>query len=396
MRWTDEDKQQIAKLVTAGLTDAEVAERIGKTYSAVKHYRQRHLTNVKIEDSKEVITEADGTQTATVLMRLKHEPDKSPRTMLKLTGYNPDEFDLISSQYKVYEQHSTEDGTVPQYSITVKVRPKADISVSELTNIINNEVKQKRLERTRSTLKRMLVVPLYDLHFGINSYDKMKPYLEEIQTIIQTRSLQKIVIEVGGDLLHSDYLGTTKTVKGTQLDHTDNRQAWEDASHFVKDVVELSIENSDVTELRAIGGNHDFDMQWAFVEMIKTRYPQLSVFNPATYRQVFTYGRVAIMMAHGDTAKTKLSQLFANEYPTEWSRSAWRETHWGHFHTETVKDDGGTIQRQFGTPKPSDGYEIKNGYTMNQHVLKALEYDENGLVAEYTLKGVQNNASNAV
>lgn len=388
MKWTNNEKHQIAQLVTMGLTDLKIAERMGKTKAAVKHYRQRHLANAKIEDSKEIITEANGTQTATVLMRLKHEPDKSPRTMMILTGYDPDKFELISSQYKVYEQHSTEDGTVPQYSITVKVRPKADISVLELTNIINHEVKQKCLERTSATLKHMLVVPLYDLHFGINNYDNMKPYLEKIQTIIQAHSLQKIVIELGGDLLHSDYLRTTKTVKGTQLDHIDSIQAWKDAANFVKDIIESAIGNSEITELRAIGGNHDFDMQWAFVEMIKARYPQLLVVNPGTYRQVFTYGHVSIMMAHGDTAKAKLSQLFANEYPTEWSKSVWRETHWGHFHTETVKDDGGTIQRQFGTPKPADGYEIKNGYTMNQHILKVLEYDENGLLAEYTLKGL--------
>ncbi|WP_460036336.1 helix-turn-helix transcriptional regulator [Lactiplantibacillus plantarum] len=387
MKWTDNEKHQIAQLVTMGLSDSEIAERMGKTHAAVKHYRQRHITDIKIEDSKEVTTEADGTQTATILMRLKHEPDKSPRTMLALTGYDPDKFDLISSQYKVYEQHSTEDGTVPQYSITVKVHPKDDISVSELTSVINHGVKQKYLKRTPATLKRMLVVPLYDLHFGINSYDNMKPFLEKIQAIIYSHSLQKIVIELGGDLLHSDYLGTTKTVKGTQLDHIDSIQAWKDAAHFVKSIIESAIKNSDVAELRAIGGNHDFDMQWAFVEMIRARYPQLSVFNPGTYRQVFTYGQVAIMMAHGDTAKAKLSQLFANEYPAEWSSSVWRETHWGHFHTEVVKDDGGAIQRQFGTPKPADGYEIKNGYTMNQHVLKALEYDENGLLAEYTLKG---------
>ncbi|KZT93113.1 Phage protein [Lactiplantibacillus plantarum] len=387
MKWTDNEKHQIAQLVTMGLSDSEIAERMGKTRAAVKHYRQRHVTDIKIEDSKEVTTEANGVQTATILMRLKHEPDKSPRTMLALTGYDPDKFDLISSQYKVYEQHSTEDGTVPQYSITVKVRPKDDISVSELTSVINNGVKQKYLKRTPAVLKRMLVVPLYDLHFGINSYDNMKPFLEKIQAIIYSHSLQKIVIELGGDLLHSDYLRTTKTVKGTQLDHVDSRQAWEDAANFVKNIIEPAIKNSDVAELRAIGGNHDFDMQWAFVEMIRARYPQLSVFNPGSYRQVFTYGHVSIMMAHGDTAKAKLSQLFANEYPAEWSSSVWRETHWGHFHTETVKDDGGTIQRQFGTPKPADGYEIKNGYTMNQHVLEVLEYDVNGLSAEYTLKG---------
>lgn len=387
MKWTDKDKHQIAQLVTMGLSDSQIAERMGKTHAAVKHYRQRHITDIKIEDSKEVTTEANGTQTATILMRLKHEPDKSPRTMLALTGYDPDKFDLISSQYKVYEQHSTEDGTVPQYSITVKVKPKYDISVSELSGIINRDVKQKRLERTSGTLKHMLVVPLYDLHFGINNYDNMMSYLEKVQAIIYSHSLQKIVIELGGDLLHSDYLKTTKTVNGTQLDHVDSRQAWEDAASFVKNIIEPAIENSDVTELRAIGGNHDFDMQWAFVEMIKARYPQLLVFNPGSYRQVFTYGQVAIMMAHGDTAKAKLSQLFANEYPIEWSNSVWRETHWGHFHTETVKDDGGTIQRQFGTPKPADGYEVKNGYTMNQHVLKVMEYDENSLLAEYTLRG---------
>lgn len=387
MKWTEEEKHQIAQLVTMGLSDSKIADRMNKTHSSIKHYRQRHITDVKIEDSKEVTTEANGTQTATVLMRLKHEPDKSPRTMLALTGYDPDKFDLISSQYKVYEQHSTEDGTVPQYSITVKVRPKIDISVSELTGIINRDVKQKRLERTSGTLKHMLVIPMFDLHFGINSYDNMVPYLDEIRTIINDHPFEKIVIEAGGDTLHSDFLKTTQTVKGTQLDHVDMISAWQDAAHFIKDVVEASIENSETTELRSIGGNHDFDLQWAFIEMIKAKYPQLAVFNPSTYRQAFTYGQVAIMMAHGDTAKAKLSQLFANEYPVEWSNSVWREVHWGHFHTEIVKDDGGAIQRQFGTPKPADGYEVKNGYTMGQKTLKILEYDTNGLLAEYTLKG---------
>lgn len=392
MKWTDEDVHQITQLVTLGFNDAEIAEQMGRSHAAVKHYRQRHITFASQSPqvkTKTVSTEEDGTQTSTVLMRLKHEPDKSPRTMLELTGYDPDKFDLISSQYKVYEQHSTEDGTQPQYSITVKVKPKSNISVLELSGIINSSINQIRLERTSGTSKRMLVIPLYDLHFGINSYDKMMPYLDEIITIINNHPFEKIVIEVGGDLLHSDFLATTKTVKGTQLDHVDSKKAWFEATEFVKNVVESSIKNSENTELRAIGGNHDFDIQWCFIEMIKARYPQLTVFNPGTYRQAFTYGKVGIMLAHGDCAKAKLSQLFANEYQEAWSSSNWREVHTGHFHTEVVKDDGGSIQRQFGTPKPSDGYEIKNGYTMGQKTLKVLEYDTNGLLAEYTIKGLQ-------
>jgi len=121
--------------------------------------------------------------------------------------------------------------------------------------------------------------------------------------------------------------------------------------------------------------------------MIKAKYPQLSVFNPGSYRQVFMYGKVAIMMAHGDTARNKLSQLFASEYPEAWYRSVWRETHMGHLHSEVVKDENGAIHREFGTPKPNDSYEQKNGFTMNSKTMKALEYDEDGLLAEYTIKG---------
>lgn len=389
MKWTENDKHQIEKLVAIGLSDSKIAERLGRTRAAVKHYRQRHLANTKAEDFKEVTTEANGTQTATILMRLKHEPDKSPRTMLALTGYDPDKFDLISSQYKVYEQHSTEDGTVPQYSITVKVKPKDDISVSELSGIINSSVKQKCLDRTSGTLKHVLVVPMFDLHFGINNFKNMQPYLDEILTIINSHPFEKIVIEIGGDILHSDFLKKTQTVRGTQLDHVDTIKAWQDAAEFVKGIIEPAIKNSKSTELYAIGGNHDFSMQWAFIEMVKARYPQLSVFNPGSYRQVFTYGKVAILLAHGDTARNKLSQLFASEYPEAWYRSVWRETHMGHLHSEVVKDENGAIHREFGTPKPNDGYEIKNGFTMNSKTLKVLEYDEQGLLAEYTLKGLK-------
>jgi len=387
MKWTDNEKHQIVQLVTLGLSDSKIAQKMGKTKASVKHYRQRHITDIKIEDSKEVTTEANGTQTATILMRLKHEPDKSPRTMLALTGYDPDKFDLISSQYKVYEQHSTEDGTVPQYSITVKVKPKNDISISELSGIINHSVKQTRLKQTSGTLKHVLVVPMFDLHFGINNFKNMQPYLDEILTIINSHPFEKIVIEIGGDILHSDFLKKTQTVRGTQLDHVDTIKAWKDAAEFVKGIIEPAIKNSKSTELYAIGGNHDFSMQWAFIEMIKAKYPQLDVFNPGSYRQVFTYGKVGILLAHGDTAKARLSQLFASEFPKEWASSIWREEHTGHFHTEVVKDESGAIHREFGTPKPNDGYEIKNGFTMNSKTMKALEYDENGLLAEYTLRG---------
>ena len=47
MKWTESEKHQIAKLVTLGLSDSKIADRMGKTHAAVKHYRQRHIADIR-------------------------------------------------------------------------------------------------------------------------------------------------------------------------------------------------------------------------------------------------------------------------------------------------------------------------------------------------------------
>lgn len=392
MSWTKQEVQQMLEYERQGMSHQQVADAMGKTRESVrkKYGRVKPLDEVEREvlaDSKTVSMNQDGTQQATVLMRLKHEPNKDARTMLELTGYDPDKFELISSQYKVYEQHSTTDGTIPQYSITVKVAPKSAVSVEELAGIINQTVVETSLERTTGTSTgRLLVIPLYDLHFGVQTYDGFNTYLRQIIEQIGSQRYERIVIEIGGDLLHSDYVKSTRTVSGTQLDHADMITAWRDAAAVISNIITMAAGSSNSVELYAVGGNHDFDMQWAFVEMIRARFAtSLAVNNGGDYRTTYQFHNVGIMMAHGDTAKRKLSALFAAEFPAVWSSSLWREIHYGHFHTEITNDDNGAIVRQFGTPKPSDGYEIKNGYTMGQKTLKLLEYSHDGLRAEYTL-----------
>lgn len=390
MTWKNEDIEGLIQLEREGLNWDEIAEALGKTRDSVR----KKFYRLSAEDepdtvSKSVKFDSDGTETTTALMRLKHEPDKSPETMLKLTGYDPDKFDLISSQYKVYEQHSTTDGTVPQYSITVKASPKSSVGVVELAGIINRTVTKTRLKHTsRASGDKMLVIPLYDLHFGIMTLGTFQPYLDGIVDRLNVGNYERVVIELGGDLLHSDYMKSTRTVSGTQLDHADMVRAWKDAAFVVSNIITAASQVSINVSLYAVGGNHDFDMQWAFVEMLNAKFGNdVSFYNRNNYRDAYSFGRVGIMMAHGDSAKRKLSALFAAEQPEIWSSSVWREVHYGHFHTQVTTDDNGAIVRQFGTPKPTDGYEDKNGYTMGAKALKLLEYTTEGLCAEYTLLG---------
>ncbi|MGK1620278.1 hypothetical protein ACR902_26785, partial [Klebsiella pneumoniae] len=257
MTWKNEDIEGLIQLEREGLNWDEIAEALGKTRDSVRKKFYRLSAEDEPETvSKSVKFDSDGTETTTALMRLKHEPDKSPETMLKLTGYDPDKFDLISSQYKVYEQHSTADGTVPQYSITVKASPKSSVVVAELAGIINRTVTKTRLKRTSGASgDKMLVIPLYDLHFGIMTLGTFQPYLDGIVDRLNVGNYERVVIELGGDLLHSDYMKSTRTVSGTQLDHADMVRAWKDAAFVVSNIITAASQVSINVSLYAVGGN---------------------------------------------------------------------------------------------------------------------------------------------
>ncbi|MGV7959436.1 hypothetical protein PJP14_29480, partial [Mycobacterium kansasii] len=64
-----------------------------------------------------------------------------------------------------------------------------------------------------------------------------QPYLDGIVDRLNVGNYERVVIELGGDLLHSDYMKSTRTVSGTQLDHADMVRAWKDAAFVVSNII---------------------------------------------------------------------------------------------------------------------------------------------------------------
>lgn len=62
----------------------------------------------------------------------------------------------------------------------------------------------------------------------------------------------EIVIEQLGDLFHSDQIHVTQTVRGTQLDHANMRQAFHDAVKLFDQIIPLAIEYSNHVSMTAI------------------------------------------------------------------------------------------------------------------------------------------------
>lgn len=371
MQWTDEQIGTMRKLASEGFTRRETADKLGISYDAVQKKSRR--LGIEFQSPMPNEYDSDGTQSSETILKVVRGHKMTPREVLEAHGYDYTKWELVRATSNFWKQ--TPEATL--YQSKIQLRPLSGLSAEAFANVINGNVKPVTIE-PEHTGTNNLVVPLYDLHFGITTLAGIKPVLDSIITTI-SRGYRHIVIVLGGDLLHSDFMNQTMTVKGTQLDHVDTVKAWAEAKQFVGAIIEACIANSTHVSLYAVGGNHDFDMQWAFVDGLADRYPQMHVHNTTAYRAAFRLEHVGIMIAHGDTALRKLPMLFATEYADIWSNSTWREVMYGHFHHEIVNDDSGVVIRQLGTPKPSDGYEKKNGYTMSSRSLKLFEYDADRL-----------------
>lgn len=375
MQWTDEQISGIRKLASEGFTRRETADKLGISYDALQGKARR----LGIEFKKPLKNEydSDGTQSSETILKVVRGHKMNPREVLEAHGYDYTKWELLRATSNFWKQ--TPEATL--YQSKIQLRPMSGLSAEAFANVINMHVNPVTIVPDHTGTSN-LVIPLYDLHFGITTLAALKPVLANIIATV-SRGYRHIVIVLGGDLLHSDFMNQTMTVKGTQLDHIDTVKAWAEAKQFVGAIIESCIANSAHVSLYAVGGNHDFDMQWAFVDGLADRYPQINVHNTTEYRQAFRLEHVGIMIAHGDTALRKLPMLFATEYADIWSNSTWREVLYGHFHHEIVNDDSGVVIRQLGTPKPSDGYEKKNGYTMSSRTLKLFEYDADRLRVTY-------------
>ena len=372
MQWTDEQISGIRKLASEGFTRREAADKLGISYNAVQKKSQR--LGISFAKPEPVDYDADGTQSSETIIKVVRGHKLSPDDVLSAHGYDPTQWKIARATSNFWKQTPT----ATLYQSKIQLRP---VTTVDLSAILNAAVEPVTVLQD-NTGPNNLVVPLYDLHFGITTLAALQPVLTNIVATVG-HGYRHIVIVLGGDLLHSDFMNQTMTVKGTQLDHIDTVKAWAEAKQFVGEIIEACIANSTHVSLYAVGGNHDFDMQWAFVDGLADRYPQINVHNTTDYRQAFRLGHVGIMIAHGDTALKKLPMLFATEYPDIWSNSSWREVLYGHFHHEVVNDDSGVVIRQLGTPKPSDNYEKKNGYTMSGRSLKLFEYDDSRLRVTY-------------
>ena len=262
----------------------------------------------------------------------------------------------------------------------------ATVQVSAKGEIIQAWIKQKAsdldpelfLKAIRETVKpyiyepkqasnssRMLEIPLFDMHWGVNYMDYYEPVLQEILELIYSHNWSKIVIPFGQDFFHNDSIVNGQTTKGTNIEKVDMMRAVKEGQQFMYAIIDAAIDWADEVEVIYSPGNHDRSISWMFVQVLLERYGPAIVDDSLEYRKVVTYGDNAIMITHGDSKQAtskNLAHIFPIAFAEEFANAKIREVHAGHLHREGEADIYGVMVRRLSSGTQVDDWSNKEDY----------------------------------
>lgn len=322
---------------------------------------------------------SDGSYSSSRTLNLSDEELKDEATLLKLHGYDPNSFEIRTASNSRNERE-TNKGTKHSYNSRITVKPKTELSTADIMQEMYKHVEPIHIE-THSLFhpSDTLVVPLYDLHFGIASTESMKESLTNLISLV-SRGYHEIVIISGGDIIHSDKVTKSETAKGTQLDAVNMRQAIKDARQFYDVLFRTALQSTKNVKHYSITGNHDRDSGYLLNLLLEAQYPQIE-HHVGDYRQAFKVGTdTGIMIMHGDLATRNAPLLFAQEYREIWNSTKHHQIISGHFHYDKTTEIMGVELIQVGTNKPNDPYETANGYVGNNKQLTAITYNTSRMI----------------
>lgn len=282
-----------------------------------------------------------------------------------------------------------------------KTKSIDDLKNGFLKDMDKHSPKYPVIKRRPLKDKHCLVIDPCDIHIGKLSSEmetgdkynnsiaikRVRDGVDGLLNKAQYFGLDKIVLIIGNDILHTD---TTKrtTTSGTPQD-TDGM--WHDNfSLALKLYVEIIEKLTSVADVHVIHNpsNHDFMAGWYLAETLKCWFRQaknITFDSDMRHRKYFIYGDNLIGSTHGDGAKNgDLPQLMAIECKN-WSKSVHRYFYTHHVHHKNAKDMIGVTIESSRSASGTDAWHDRNGYKGVPKAIEAyLHHPTQGQIARFT------------
>lgn len=295
-----------------------------------------------------------------------------------------DESTLWAGTYPMFTAHNATVQVNGEGQITQAwIKQETDtLDWGKIKDLITKDAPKSDIAPTLLTGDTMLEIPLFDLHFGVATFETYRDELAEILGLICAKTYDEINILVGQDALHNNDM-RGHTAKGTPIEQVDFPQSWSDAWCFFRTLIDAGLQHSTNVKVRYSKGNHDECSSWCLFKALEAVYPQCSFDDSLAPRKCIFWRGCFIGYGHCDYTN-KSSVLFQNfvlDFPEDFAKAKVREVHSGHFHSESY--DNGIMIRRLPTAVPTDEWSSNNGYVGAHKRFQLFEWAENRLKAIY-------------
>lgn len=313
---------------------------------------------------------------------------------------------------KVGPQDTAEVQVTPLFQVKAWLKRKVDLLAARREVAALADEARKGLPTIKAVAPKapksgyMLELNIADLHngklawsgeTGHESYDtRIAEAVHDaaVETLLQRTGayrFDEIVLAVGNDLLHVDSRAN-QTTAGTPQD-TDSRyyKVFLSTRRMTQRAIERCRKLARVRVVM-VPGNHDRDSVWHLGDSLACVYDgckDVVINNAPTQRKYVEFGKVMLMLTHGDKGKrADYPLLMATEQAAMFGRTQFREAHTGHLHQTQVQEWHGVRVRILPSLAGVDAWHAENTYTGNIRAAEAFIWSASeGLVgtAYYTV-----------
>jgi len=291
-------------------------------------------------------------------------------------------------------------------SFSVFVKEK-EIDLWEFKDMLIEEMKAYSPKYPKITYPKikephLLVIDPADIHIGklCRAFESGDEYNHKIaiervnsgiRGILQKAQgfpIDKILIIIGNDILHTDGAKST-TTSGT---FQDSEIMWYDAFKIAQSLLISNIEMLATVapvHVQYDPSNHDYVAGFMLAQGIEMwfRNNKNVTFNVSiAHRKYFTYGKNLIGTTHGDGAKeTDLPLLMAHESKENWNECTHRYFYTHHIHHKKSKDYMSVCVESLRSPSGTDSWHHRNGYANAPKAVEGyIHHPQHGQVCRIT------------
>lgn len=402
------------KVLSKEITWQEATEMFNKKFGenltpgAVRKRANRASAHhdLRVSNKYEETHNADGTIEIQTKIFFSPSETKTPETILRKFGYDPNEWTLQTWRFGKWEvaiKDEKENRVCTTIRAIIKPRAVKGLSIGEMEEIVLESVKRsvKPLILTpavfNDTLNDNLLLefPATELHLGKlawagdtgQNYDfhiAEERFAKIIQSVYETQTIHGVgtlFMTIGNDFFNSDTIDNT-TTKGT-IQNNDLR--WKKMFDIGLEMYKRALLTLrplfNKIDVQLCQGNHDVMSSFYLYRALEQFFSQdnrIKFSSNVKTTQCYQFGKVAIFTSHGDANFKRLIKSIPAEFYKEWGTSEFRELHLGHLHKEvTVDDESGMITRRMGSPTGTDAWHYDSRFLGATQKQQLFLWDKN-------------------